>query len=104
VKHPRLFSLARSSPCPNEYPFVSCQSKFVLRSLSYGPEFLTEMTCLMKNPFDVLSMKEQELLKVKLEAEALRVTARLLDDPTDWQDDHTDWERDPKKEIFLSAS
>ena len=62
------------------------------------------MTRPMKNPFDVLRMKEQELLKVKLEADALRVTARLLDDDhTDWQDDHTDWERDPKREIFLSC-
>jgi hypothetical protein len=34
----------------------------------------------MKNPFDILRMKEQELLKVKLETEALRTTARLLDD------------------------
>jgi hypothetical protein len=34
----------------------------------------------MKNPFDILRMKEQELLKVKLETEALRTTARLLAD------------------------
>jgi len=33
----------------------------------------------MKNPFDVLRMKEQELVRVKRETEALRVTARLLD-------------------------
>ena len=33
----------------------------------------------MKNPFDVLRTKEQELLRVKREAEALRVTAPLLD-------------------------
>jgi hypothetical protein len=59
----------------------------------------------MKNPFDVLRMKEQELLKVKLETDALRVTARLLDDDhTDWQDDHPYWERDSKIEIFPSAS
>jgi hypothetical protein len=37
-------------------------------------------TCPMKNPFDILRMKEQELLEVKREAEALRTTARLLDD------------------------
>jgi hypothetical protein len=36
----------------------------------------------MKNPMDVLRMKEQEILKIKVEIEALRITARLLsDDP-----------------------
>jgi hypothetical protein len=34
----------------------------------------------MKNPFDILRIKEQELLNVKRETEALRTTARLLDD------------------------
>ena len=33
----------------------------------------------MKNPFDVLRIKEQELLKVKREVEALRIAARLLE-------------------------
>jgi hypothetical protein len=36
----------------------------------------------MKNPYDVLRMKEQEILRVKREIEALRITARLLgEDP-----------------------
>jgi hypothetical protein len=36
----------------------------------------------MKNPVDVLRMKEQEILRIKVEIEALRITARLLsDDP-----------------------
>jgi len=34
----------------------------------------------MKNPIDVLRMKEQEVLKIKVEIEALRITARLLAD------------------------
>ncbi len=34
----------------------------------------------MKNPIDVLRMKEQEILKIKVEIEALRITARLLND------------------------
>jgi hypothetical protein len=34
----------------------------------------------MKNPFDILRIKEQELLKVKRQTDALRTTARLLDD------------------------
>jgi len=34
----------------------------------------------MKNPIDVLRMKEQEILKIKIEIEALRITARLLSD------------------------
>jgi hypothetical protein len=32
----------------------------------------------MKNPYDVLRMKEQELLRVRKEMEALRISARLL--------------------------
>jgi len=34
----------------------------------------------MKNPIDVLRMKEQELRRVEVEVEALRITARLLTD------------------------
>ena len=32
----------------------------------------------MKNPYDVLRSKEQELLKVRKEMDALRIAARLL--------------------------
>jgi hypothetical protein len=32
----------------------------------------------MKNPYDVLKTKEQELMRVRKEMEALRVAARLL--------------------------
>jgi hypothetical protein len=32
----------------------------------------------MKNPYDVLRTKEQELLRVRKEMEALRIAARLL--------------------------
>jgi hypothetical protein len=32
----------------------------------------------MKNPYEVLRIKEQELLRVRKEIEALRVAARLL--------------------------
>jgi hypothetical protein len=32
----------------------------------------------MKNPYDVLRMKEQELLRVRKEMDALRLAARLL--------------------------
>jgi hypothetical protein len=32
----------------------------------------------MKNPLEVLRMKEQEMLRVKQEIEALRITAKLL--------------------------
>jgi len=34
----------------------------------------------MKNPTEVLWMKEQELSKVREQVEALRITARLLSD------------------------
>jgi hypothetical protein len=33
----------------------------------------------MKNPYEVLRAKEQELSKVRKEMEALRIAARLLD-------------------------
>ena len=38
----------------------------------------------MKNPYDVLRTKEQELVRVRKEVEALKVVARLLgaEDPT----------------------
>jgi hypothetical protein len=32
----------------------------------------------MKNPYDVLRVKEQELLRVRKEMDALRIAARLL--------------------------
>ena len=32
----------------------------------------------MKDPFEVLRMKEQDMLRVKQEIEALRITAELL--------------------------
>lgn len=32
----------------------------------------------MKNPYDVLRMKEQELIRVRKEMDALRIAARLL--------------------------
>jgi hypothetical protein len=32
----------------------------------------------MKNPYDVLRTKEQELLKVRKEMDALRIAARLM--------------------------
>jgi len=34
----------------------------------------------MKNPFEVLKNKEQEMVKVKKEVDALRVTIRLIGD------------------------
>ena len=37
-----------------------------------------EETLAMKDPFEVLRMKEQDILRVKQEIEALRITAELL--------------------------
>jgi hypothetical protein len=39
----------------------------------------------MKNPYDVLRTKEQELVRVRKEIEALRIAARLLgaEEPTE---------------------
>lgn len=38
----------------------------------------------MKNPYEVIKMKEQELIKIRKEMEALRLAARLLgaEDPS----------------------
>jgi hypothetical protein len=36
----------------------------------------------MRDPLEVLRMKEQEIVRVKQEIEALRITARLLGDET----------------------
>ena len=33
----------------------------------------------MKNPYDVLRIKEQDLMRIRKEVDALRVAARLLD-------------------------
>jgi hypothetical protein len=33
----------------------------------------------MKNPYDVIRVKEQELMRVRKEMEALRIAARLLE-------------------------
>jgi hypothetical protein len=40
----------------------------------------------MKNPHEVLRMKEQEILRVKNEINALRIAARLLNEDTDASD------------------
>lgn len=42
------------------------------------PEFAGEALPPMKNPYDVLRMKEQELIRVRKEMDALRIAARLL--------------------------
>jgi hypothetical protein len=44
----------------------------------------------MKNPYDVLRTKEQELVRVRKEMEALRIAARLLDaeDPSASDGEH----------------
>ena len=43
----------------------------------------------MKNPYDVIRVKEQELMRVRKEMEALRIAARLLEavDPVKAGDD-----------------
>ncbi|HEX3351273.1 MAG TPA: hypothetical protein VHS34_00505 [Terriglobales bacterium] len=41
----------------------------------------------MKNPFEVLKNKEQEMVKVRKEIDALRVTIRLIGDENQHQGD-----------------
>jgi hypothetical protein len=42
----------------------------------------------MKDPMEVLRVKEQELLRVRKEIDALRTTVRLLGDDTQARGDH----------------
>jgi hypothetical protein len=44
----------------------------------------------MRDPIEVLRMKEQELLRVKEEVAALRITARLLGDKAADEGDEED--------------
>jgi hypothetical protein len=43
------------------------------------PDFANEALPQMKNPYDVLRMKEEELLRVRREVAALRIAARLVE-------------------------
>jgi hypothetical protein len=43
-----------------------------------GIRLLIQGASPMKNPFDVMRMKEQEISRIKQEIEALRITAKLL--------------------------
>ena len=53
----------------------------------------------MKNPFELLRAKEQEILAVKRQIEALRIAARLLGDE---EEDNVLLERDrPGKAVKL---
>jgi uncharacterized protein YydD (DUF2326 family) len=45
-----------------------------------GSQPFPKRTHIMKNPIEVLRTKEQELTQIKKEIDALRITARLLDD------------------------
>jgi hypothetical protein len=42
--------------------------------------YLRDVPFPLKNPFDVLKSKEQEMVKVKKEVDALRVTIKLIGD------------------------
>jgi hypothetical protein len=55
----------------------------------------------MKNPFEVLRAKEQEVILVKRQVEALRIAARLLDEEKE-DEDHVLADRDrPGKPVKL---
>jgi hypothetical protein len=51
----------------------------------------------MKNPMEVLRMKEQDLIKVRREVDALRIAARLLEDPS-----HEDAKRESRQPVEVS--
>ncbi|HZR55428.1 MAG TPA: hypothetical protein VFA74_01025 [Terriglobales bacterium] len=44
----------------------------------------------MKNPFEVLKAKEQEIIRVKNEINALKIAARLLNEETNGVDQKAD--------------
>jgi hypothetical protein len=52
---------------------------------------------MMKNPMEVLRSKEQDLVKVRREVDALRIAARLLDEPT-----HEDAKRDSRQTVEVT--
>jgi hypothetical protein len=55
----------------------------------------------MKNPFELLRAKEQEIVLVRRQVEALRIAARLLDEKNE-DEDHVLAERDrPGKPVKL---
>jgi hypothetical protein len=55
----------------------------------------------MKNPFELLRAKEQEIILVKRQVEALRIAARLLGEEKE-DEDHVLTERDrPGKPVKL---
>ena len=45
----------------------------------------------MKNPLEVLRMKEEEIQRVKKEIEALQITARLLNDSEESRDQKSEY-------------
>jgi len=45
----------------------------------------------MKNPLDVLRMKEEEIQRVKKEIEALQITARLLSESEESRDKKSEY-------------
>jgi hypothetical protein len=45
----------------------------------------------MKNPLDVLRMKEEEIERVKKEIEALQITARLLGESEESRDKKSEY-------------
>ena len=45
----------------------------------------------MKNPLDVLRMKEEEIQRVKKEIEALQITARLLSESEESRDKRSEY-------------
>jgi hypothetical protein len=55
----------------------------------------------MKNPYELLRTKEQEVILVRRQVEALRIAARLLDEKSE-DEDHVLAERDrPGKPVKL---
>lgn len=51
----------------------------------------------MKNPMEVLRSKEQDLVKVRREVDALRIAARLLD-----ENSHDDAKRDARQPVEVT--
>ena len=45
----------------------------------------------MKNPLEVLRMKEEEILRIRKEIEALKITARLLSESEDSHEKKPDY-------------
>src|ERR1039457_6388715 len=75
---PRLASSISQPPCTSGSFMAARNSLTVFPERRNQSDFVGEALPQMKNPYEVLRMKEQELMQIRKEMDALRISARLL--------------------------